>query len=415
MSKRIIFTLLACTSALLACGPTKKAQVPAQDQPQTQRPVQPVQESRSLGVYVADITTSKNGMVNASVRPLDSEGDLSATATTSTTRGVTGLNIIVNNTSVINSGGKRYYTTTLTIDNQSGKDIALPTFIPLGVNGASFFKGAKNSSGDSVSLATTDITFSQGWQNSSGVAQIDNFATRLAQYPHGLTTADFTVPAGQTINSVHSGAVWLAPPILAGTTETVQFGFEISNNNVFRFSLVFGVADSVYLDRAQPTSLAGYTWHGESRRKPNTEELKVVIESNKVRKQSQTCGSTVYPPVPPLIWNEKLAHVALNHSVDMSKNKYFDHVTPNGIKLPARYNGVGYEWIAGGENLAHSGGDMYLAANVVADWLGSVIHCKGLMSNTNDVGVGAYINGTGAHTDGKGFFWTQNFGSTNNY
>lgn len=63
----------------------------------------------------------------------------------------------------------------------------------------------------------------------------------------------------------------------------------------------------------------------------------------------------------PLIWNDKLANIARNHSQDMAKRNYFEHDSPEGYDFSYRYKqggflcelleDSGYFILTGGENL----------------------------------------------------------------
>ncbi len=54
----------------------------------------------------------------------------------------------------------------------------------------------------------------------------------------------------------------------------------------------------------------------------------------------------------PLKWNEKLSAVALAHSRDMLRRRYFAHVDPEGRTPTDRINAAGIPWRALAENIA---------------------------------------------------------------
>ena len=54
----------------------------------------------------------------------------------------------------------------------------------------------------------------------------------------------------------------------------------------------------------------------------------------------------------PLRWNERLAAVALAHSRDMLRRRYFGHIDPGGRTPTDRINAAGIEWRALAENIA---------------------------------------------------------------
>ena len=83
-------------------------------------------------------------------------------------------------------------------------------------------------------------------------------------------------------------------------------------------------------------------------------EKEVHKKINKVRRQHGLSK---------LKWNQELAYIAKDHSVDMSKRHYFSHVTPEGVDLQKRYQKAdfnclvpagGNRYLTGGENL-HKG------------------------------------------------------------
>lgn len=411
MSKRTIFTLLTSSLVLFSCGPVGFPQDEDVQQP-----------PRSLGVYTANITVDPTNetVASAQVRPL--EGSLSAAST----RGIGGLKIAASNVTVFSDGnGNKYYTATLTVTNNGNKDVIVPTFVPLGLDNAKPFRNIKDRSGAVLDSTKVNIVATQGRRGSAGNAELDPFATRFDQYAHGLKTTDFVAPQGQTVTNLHSDHVWLAPPLIKGATQTVQLGFQLPSSNVFSFSLVFGVADAVNAARTQPISTRlndkPYTWYDESRRAPTTEELKMIPMVNEARSKSRTCGktpetTTSHEPVPPLIWNEKLAHSALNHSVDMAQRDYFKHDTPDGVGVGNRVAGAEYAWSSYGENLTRRierGGaqnTLYPAREAVDNLLKSPGHCRIIMKgNYKELGVGLQIR---SFTDGtRKHYWTQNFGT----
>lgn len=401
MSKRLTVALLACTSVLFACGPAKKVQVvphpAAATSPTNSAPTNATQ--RSLGVYVADVTMNKDGIVSTSVRPLGS--DLSAAAT----RGISGLDIKATSTSVLtSSAGNKHYTAALTITNNSGKDITLPTFAPISINNAKPFVNVKNKSGGTIASNDVRISNFQAYRMSGANVEVDPLATqysmshlgRFISRPHHLKASDFTVPAGKIITNVLADA-WLSSPIASGATQNIQLGFIVNNPDIFSFSLIFGVVDGVYQTRTSPTQPAGYPWYNASLRAPVPVERKILSLINKARSEGK-CGQA---PAGPLVWDDKLGHAALNHSVDMAERKFETSDDPSGIQAPNRILGTGYNLRLGVENLAI--GSTAVAGTpeqVVAGWLGNSVYCANIMRNDIlEAGVGYVVK------DGK-HYWT---------
>lgn len=119
---------------------------------------------------------------------------------------------------------------------------------------------------------------------------------------------------------------------------------------------------------------------------------------NAVREKGCTCGTTVMPPVKPLVWNDILEAVALAHSKDMNTNNYFSHTGLDGSDPGERITKAGYVWSAYGENIALGYPD---EQSVMTAWLQSEGHCKNIMDgNFKEMGAGE-----------DGGYWTQDFGS----
>lgn len=123
---------------------------------------------------------------------------------------------------------------------------------------------------------------------------------------------------------------------------------------------------------------------------------------NKIRSTGCKCGSTAMPPAEPLSWNILLERSAYNHALDMSKRRYFNHVSPSGKTIKNRLEEAGYtlsgmRTYAFGENIAAGQRSI---DQVMAGWLKSEGHCKNIMSpNFKEIGV--------AETN---LYWVQNFG-----
>lgn len=123
--------------------------------------------------------------------------------------------------------------------------------------------------------------------------------------------------------------------------------------------------------------------------------LKLV---NQVRASGCNCGTTAMPAVPALTWSNIIAKAASNHSKDMDKNNFFNHVSSDGQTLSDRFDAVGYKWRAIAENIAKGQKDEQAVMN---SWLNSEGHCKNIMS--------ASYKEMGAAKEGA--YWTQDFGA----
>ncbi|MET3980213.1 uncharacterized protein YkwD [Mucilaginibacter sp. UYP25] len=123
---------------------------------------------------------------------------------------------------------------------------------------------------------------------------------------------------------------------------------------------------------------------------------------NKTRGKGCKCGSTYYPPAPPLVWNDDLEEAANGHAKDMAKQNYFSHESKDGRTMNTRIVTAGYifkGWksFAIGENIAFGQTSI---PEVMAGWFKSEGHCKNLMNpGFKEVGVAEYNN-----------YWVQDFG-----
>ncbi|MFO8000094.1 MAG: CAP domain-containing protein [Marinilabilia sp.] len=119
---------------------------------------------------------------------------------------------------------------------------------------------------------------------------------------------------------------------------------------------------------------------------------------NEARAESRRCGGKKHEATHPLVWNEKLAEVALVHANDMADNEFLDHTGSDGSTIVVRVEREDYVWGAVGENLAMGPRSV---AEVVEGWLDSPGHCSNIM-NPDFKELGAAIS-----DDGK--YWVQVF------
>jgi uncharacterized protein YkwD len=140
----------------------------------------------------------------------------------------------------------------------------------------------------------------------------------------------------------------------------------------------------------------GKKWHGQE----NHLDKELILELvNNARKKGCQCGESYFYQAPPLKWNEKLEKAALLHSKDMKEKNYFSHISPDGSKVNARLDRIGYHWTAYGENIAQGQSS---EEEVVQGWLKSPGHCRNIMNKLyKEMGVGRYGN-----------YWTLTFGTS---
>ncbi|MCD6062820.1 MAG: hypothetical protein K0R82_731 [Flavipsychrobacter sp.] len=131
---------------------------------------------------------------------------------------------------------------------------------------------------------------------------------------------------------------------------------------------------------------------------PTASEQKLLNLVNNTRANGCNCGSTFYPAVAPVTWNDKLEAAAQAHSNWMNQNKTLSHTGANGSDAGDRITAAGYNWRAYGENVAVG---YAKEEDVIQGWLNSEGHCKNIMSS-NFTEMGVAVSGT---------YWTQEFGA----
>ena len=110
------------------------------------------------------------------------------------------------------------------------------------------------------------------------------------------------------------------------------------------------------------------------------------------------CGNQYFPPVEPVVWNERLAEAAQLHSNDMNENQFFEHTGTGGSTLVNRVDLAGYQYRNIGENIAM--GETQTEVAVVEGWMNSPGHCRNIMNGLfTEMGVAR-----------SGIYWTQVFG-----
>lgn len=109
---------------------------------------------------------------------------------------------------------------------------------------------------------------------------------------------------------------------------------------------------------------------------PDPSPVQLLNAVNQLRQTGCTCGTTLMPPVPPLVWNDTLAIAAQGHVADMYTHNYFSHIAPDGSSPIQRAAEAGYKGNYVGENLAMG----YNTINaVMMAWQNSEEHCKAMM------------------------------------
>lgn len=205
--------------------------------------------------------------------------------------------------------------------------------------------------------------------------------------------------------TAQGGQVRLTSGTQSGSgTVSLTFNMADGSRNVLSFPVQVTVPTPP-APAPTPTPGSGYVWYPESDRSADAAELDVLRLTNDIRARGATCGGTAYAPAPPLKWNDRLAHAARNHALDMGKRSYFEHTTPEGVRFSERVTAAGYAWQTVGENIAAG---YATPASVVDGWLKSPGHCVNLMNPAfTELGVGrAQVSGSP-----YSLYWGQSFGA----
>ena len=109
-----------------------------------------------------------------------------------------------------------------------------------------------------------------------------------------------------------------------------------------------------------------------------------VVEPNDIEKRAfeQTNLVRVKNGLRPLTWDPDVCRMARIHSESMSRNRYFSHVTPEGMRLPDRARAAGIlKFSTIGENIAYSNGYDDPGAYIIEQWMQSSKHRANILSN----------------------------------
>ncbi|WP_420147768.1 CAP domain-containing protein [Spirosoma sp.] len=134
----------------------------------------------------------------------------------------------------------------------------------------------------------------------------------------------------------------------------------------------------------------------------------VFVYINQARSKPCKCGNKRYGAVPPLVYNEKLAAAAQNHTNWMASTLKLSHTQPkrNVANAWDRIAQQDYKWSLVEENIAAG---QPTAREVVDDWIKSPGHCKNLMDGAiKEVGVGFKYTASGNYH----YYWTADFATS---
>ena len=124
------------------------------------------------------------------------------------------------------------------------------------------------------------------------------------------------------------------------------------------------------------------------------------VEPNDIEKRAfeQTNLMRMQNGLPPLNWDADVCRMARIHSESMSRNQYFSHVTPDGLRLRDRARAAGIlQFSVLGENIALSQGFQDPGAFAVSQWMQSTKHRANILSSEfRAMAIGSFVSPDGS-------------------
>src|SRR5829696_8564690 len=119
------------------------------------------------------------------------------------------------------------------------------------------------------------------------------------------------------------------------------------------------------------------------------------VEPNDIEKRAfeQTNLARIKNGLPPFAWDADICRMARTHSESMSRQRYFAHVTPEGLRLRDRARAAGIlQFSVLGENIAYSQGYDDPAAFAVEQWMQSSKHRANILSSEfRAMAIGSFV------------------------
>jgi len=102
--------------------------------------------------------------------------------------------------------------------------------------------------------------------------------------------------------------------------------------------------------------------------------------------------------LPPLIWDADICRMARTHSENMAQQRYFSHVTPDGLRLRDRARAAGIlRYSVLGENIAYNQGYADPGALAVERWMLSPKHRANILSpEFRAMAIGSFVAADGS-------------------
>ena len=119
------------------------------------------------------------------------------------------------------------------------------------------------------------------------------------------------------------------------------------------------------------------------------------VEPNDIERRAfeQTNIVRVKNGLPPFSWDSDVCRMARIHSESMSRQNYFAHVTPEGLKLRDRARAAGiFQYVVLGENIAYNQGYDDPGAFAVERWMLSDKHRANILSpEFRAMAIGSFV------------------------
>ena len=131
-------------------------------------------------------------------------------------------------------------------------------------------------------------------------------------------------------------------------------------------------------------------------------EVEMLRLVNEMRTNGGDCPSGHYGPRGALTMQPQLRTAARLHSEDMAEQDYFSHTSQDGRSPWTRIGEAGYPGQPSAENIAAGNA---AAGATFQQWVTSDGHCRNMMGNANEIGIGL-AQGPARF----GSYWTQTFG-----
>ena len=123
--------------------------------------------------------------------------------------------------------------------------------------------------------------------------------------------------------------------------------------------------------------------------------LPAAVEPNEVEKRAfeQTNLVRIKHGLPPFTWDADICRMARIHSESMSRQAYFSHTTPEGLRLTQRARAAGIlRFSTLGENIARSQGFDDPGAFIVQQWMQSAKHRANILSSEfRAMAIGSFV------------------------